>query len=104
VIELRGSGQTTATVRLDWSHRGETKDVTVSLVDGSTFRVDLLGGHPVFKGSLWHEYRGVLSDFAEVVTAGTPAVARSGLAALELVDACYGLDNAVRSSRAMEPM
>jgi predicted dehydrogenase len=72
-----------ATVELDWSHPGEIKDVLVRFADGTTQRADLLAGFPGFKGSLRHEYVGVLRAFLAM-----PAP-DAGLAALTLVDEAY---------------
>ncbi|MFE0458170.1 Gfo/Idh/MocA family protein [Kitasatospora sp. NPDC058965] len=79
-----------ARVELDWSYPGELKDVTVTLADGTVHRADLLAGHPGFKESLWHEYRGVLADFGAALD--HPRRHRDGgPAALELVHAAYRL-------------
>lgn len=87
-VRLRAPGGAEATVELDWSHPGETKDLAVRLVDGTVLRADLLAGHPGFKSSLWHEYVGILRDFAAVLAGGGPGP-RAGLSALELVAAAY---------------
>ena len=84
VVELESSTGVPAVVELDWSHPGETKDVEVLLADGSRLRADLLAGHPGFKSSLWHEYRGVLDAFT--ATTGTDT---GGLAVQELVGETY---------------
>lgn len=84
VVELESTSGVPAVVELDWSHPGETKDVEVLLADGTRLHADMLAGHPGFKNSLWHEYRGVLDAFAS--TTGTDP---GGLAALELVHAVY---------------
>ncbi|WP_051970142.1 Gfo/Idh/MocA family protein [Kitasatospora azatica] len=93
VIELATAGPTPsrARVELDWSYPGELKDVEVTLADGTVHRADLLAGHPGFKESLWHEYRGILAAFGAALD--DPAAHRDGgLAALELVHAAYRLD------------
>ncbi|MEV6670574.1 Gfo/Idh/MocA family oxidoreductase [Streptomyces sp. NPDC051162] len=87
-VALRAADGATARVELDWSYDGEVKDITVELADGTTRTADMLAGYPEFKGSLWHEYVGVLADFAATLDAGRTG-ARGGLAALELVDAVY---------------
>ncbi|MFD1146199.1 Gfo/Idh/MocA family protein [Saccharothrix hoggarensis] len=86
VLHVRGTAP--AEVELDWSHPGETKDVTVRLADGTVLRADMLAGYDEFKGSLWHEYTGVLHDFARAVDLRS-AWRDGGLAALDLVDECY---------------
>ncbi|MBB5802345.1 putative dehydrogenase [Saccharothrix ecbatanensis] len=91
VLHVRGTAP--ATVELDWSHPGETKDVTVRLTDGTALRADMLAGFDEFKGSLWHEYTGVLHDFAHAVALG-PAWRDGGLAALDLVDEAYRREGA----------
>ncbi|MEU6148771.1 Gfo/Idh/MocA family oxidoreductase [Actinosynnema sp. NPDC047251] len=90
LLHVRGSAP--ATVELDWSFPGETKDVEVRLVDGTVLRADLLAGHREFRGSLWHEYEGVLADFARVVRVGGRP--DGGLAALSLVDEAYRREHA----------
>lgn len=92
VIELRSATGVPAVVELDWSHPGETKEVEVRCADGTVHRADMLHGHRGFKASLWHEYVGILMDFAAVLDVGSEGAARrpdGGLAALELVDAVY---------------
>ncbi|QQQ79890.1 Gfo/Idh/MocA family oxidoreductase [Saccharothrix sp. 6-C] len=86
VLHVRGSAP--AVVELDWSHPGEMKDVTARLADGTVLGADLLAGYAEFKGSLWHEYEGVLRDFATAVAARS-AWRDGGLAALDLVDEAY---------------
>jgi predicted dehydrogenase len=88
VVALRAVTGETARVELDWSFPGEVKDVRVELSDSTTRYVDLLAAHPGFKQSLWHEYRGIVAEFADLVARGGTA-ADDGLAALALVDACY---------------
>ena len=93
VTLLAGSGAT-ATVELDWSYAsGERKDVEVRLADGTVLDADMLAGHPGFKKSLEHEYVGILDAFVQAVRAGRDTSA-GGLAALELVDACYRAERA----------
>jgi predicted dehydrogenase len=87
-VHLRAAGGASGRVELDWDHPGECKDVEVVLADGRVFTADMLAGHPTFKGSLWHEYVGVLNDFVFTMAAGVPGDT-DGLAALELVDAVY---------------
>lgn len=85
---LQLTGSVPVSVELDWSYPGEVKDVEVRLVDGSVRRADVLAGHPEFKGSLWHEYEGVLRDFARAIALG-PAYRDPGLEVLALVDEVY---------------
>lgn len=89
LVRLRSTGGVPATVKLDWSYpHGEAKDVTVRLADGTERHADMLRDCHEFKGSLWHEYVGVLRDFERVVRAGRD-VAEDGQAMLELVAATY---------------
>ncbi|WP_410585781.1 Gfo/Idh/MocA family protein [Amycolatopsis sp. lyj-108] len=81
-----------AVVELDWSFPGEVKDVEVRLTDGTVLRADLLAGYPEFKESLWHEYAGLLREFAQAVRTGG-AWRDSGLDALSIVDECYRREN-----------
>ncbi|MCT2589571.1 Gfo/Idh/MocA family oxidoreductase [Streptomyces sp. N2-109] len=88
IVRLRTPDGIPARVELDWSYDGEVKDVTVELADGQRLVADMLKGHLEFKGSLWHEYVGVLQDFETRLRAGAEST-RGGLAALNLVDAVY---------------
>ncbi|MFH8497248.1 Gfo/Idh/MocA family protein [Streptomyces coeruleorubidus] len=94
-VALRSASGASARVELDWSYDGEVKDVTVELTDGTRLFADMLAGHPEFKGSLWHEYVGVLTDFDSRLRTGQDA-SSGGLAALELVDAVYRAEGALR--------
>ncbi|MEZ7006299.1 Gfo/Idh/MocA family protein [Streptomyces sp. AD55] len=90
LIRLESPSGARGTVELDWSYPGETKDVVVRLADGSELRADMLDGRPGFKESLWHEYEGILRDFARVCAAPPPdGAATGGVAALDLVAAAY---------------
>ncbi|HET9381072.1 MAG TPA: Gfo/Idh/MocA family oxidoreductase [Streptomyces sp.] len=91
LIRLHSLTGATASVELDWSYRGETKDVEVELADGRVLYADMLAGHPGFKASLWHEYEAILTEFASLVGPRVPAGpgAHGGLAALDLVEAAY---------------
>ncbi|TSB20118.1 Gfo/Idh/MocA family protein [Streptomyces benahoarensis] len=82
---------TAVRIVLDWSYPGERKTVEVQLADGRTDGADMLAGHPEFKGSLWHEYEGVLREFARSVRAGATGgpTAPDGLATAELVADAY---------------
>ncbi|WP_263247201.1 Gfo/Idh/MocA family protein [Saccharopolyspora rosea] len=88
VVELRSTAGVPAVVELDWSYPGEAKDVEVRCHDGTELRADMLAGHPGFKSSLWHEYGGILDDFAATVDAGH-RTDDGGLPALELVAQIY---------------
>ncbi|WP_150243068.1 Gfo/Idh/MocA family protein [Nocardiopsis quinghaiensis] len=77
-------------VLLDWSHPGERKDVEVRTADGAVLRTDMLAGHPGFKGSLWHEYVGVLTEFERRVRDGL-VEDPGGPSALRLVGDAYRL-------------
>lgn len=87
-VSLTAASGARGRVELDWSYEGERKDVTVRLTDGSEHSADMLAGYPEFKQSLWHEYRGIVTDFAQAVRAGEDRT-EGGLAALELVAAIY---------------
>ncbi|MBB5936981.1 Gfo/Idh/MocA family protein [Streptomyces zagrosensis] len=87
-VELLATSGATARVLLDWAYPGETKDVELTLTDGTVLSADMLGGHDGFKTSLWHEYVGVLRDFAAAVAANEDR-SEGGLAALELVAEVY---------------
>lgn len=91
-VELR-CGAARARVLLDWSYPGERKDIDVRLADGRTLHADLLAGHAAFKGSLWHEYQGVLAAFERAVRYGT-ADGDGGTSALRFVEDVYRLEKA----------
>jgi predicted dehydrogenase len=90
-----------ARVVLDWSCPGERKTVEVRLADGTVDHADMLAGHPEFKGSLWHEYVGVVQDFTDVLS-GRRTNDPGGLAALELVAATYAYERLGRSPAGQE--
>jgi predicted dehydrogenase len=85
-VLLRAEPTVRVQVELDWSYQGECKDIEVRLADGSVYRADMLGGYPGFKESLWHEYVGVLADFARAVRSGPAPADTAGLVADDLVD------------------
>ncbi|QKG21239.1 Gfo/Idh/MocA family protein [Actinomadura verrucosospora] len=95
-VRLR-SRTAAARILLDWSYPGELKDVEVHLADGRTLHADMLAGHAGFKGSLWHEYVGVLRDFERCVR--DPGRPDGGLAALRFVRAAYHLAEPRRGRR-----
>lgn len=102
-ITLRSQAGAAAHVELDWWYgSGECKDIEVRLADGSTDKADMLAECTEFKGSLWHEYVGVLDDFASVIAAGADPAA-AGLAALRLVGASYQRDGQRAGQRAGLP-
>ncbi|MFD7733438.1 Gfo/Idh/MocA family protein [Kitasatospora phosalacinea] len=81
-------------IELDWSYPGELKDVAVELADGTVLRADLLAGHEGFKQSLWHEYEGILGEFAGLLRGGGdhgsgPDRGPDGVDALRVVEAAY---------------
>ncbi|GLZ31836.1 hypothetical protein Lesp02_40240 [Lentzea sp. NBRC 105346] len=88
-----------ATIELDWSFPGEVKDVTVELVDGIMLHADMLAGFAEFKGSLWHEYAGILREFATAVER-RGAWHDGGLDAPSLVDQVYRMEAAHARERA----
>ncbi|WP_030608754.1 Gfo/Idh/MocA family protein [Streptomyces sclerotialus] len=98
VVALRAAGGATATVELDWSYPGEVKDIEVRLTDGTVRGTDMLARHPGFKASLWHEYAGILADFATARAPGDTGT-DDGLAALELVAASYRTERATTAER-----
>ncbi|MFC6066622.1 Gfo/Idh/MocA family protein [Streptomyces ochraceiscleroticus] len=104
-VLLGAASGAVARVELDWSYPGERKTIEARLADGTVHTADMLAGHPEFKGSLWHEYVGVLRDFTDVLagrrTAGPPH-GPDGLAALELVADTYAHERAGRSPSQQE--
>lgn len=99
VVNLRAESGSTAHVQLDWSYDGECKELEVERVDGTIHLADMLHGHSGFKGSLWHEYIGVLDQLDRVLTRGRPED-DGGLPALKLVTSTYG---AAKSDRVPSP-
>jgi predicted dehydrogenase len=79
-------------VFLDWEYdQGEKKQLTVLLKDGQTIGVDFLEGFTEFKGSLWHEYEGVIEDFLGHVKRGQ-SDGLAGCEAARMVEAAYGCE------------
>ncbi|MFF2506589.1 hypothetical protein ACFVTY_24905 [Streptomyces sp. NPDC058067] len=89
-VRLRSGSGVPVRVELDWSYPGEVKDATVRLADGSVRTADMLRGFPEFKGSLWHEYVGVLDDFEQAIREGGDR-GGDGFAALALTEQTYRL-------------
>ncbi len=76
-------------VFLDWRYEhGEKKQIDVVLKKGQTIHVDFLSGFPEFKGSLWHEYEGVLQDFIKHAATGQ-SNSTHGCEAVRLVEEAY---------------
>lgn len=98
VVQLRSEHTAEATVELDWSYPGEAKDIKVLLAGGERMRADMLAGHVGFKSSLWHEYVGILDDFATAIEHHGRS-RDGGLPALELVTRTYEIStNAAREA------
>jgi predicted dehydrogenase len=75
-------------VNLDWQYEhGEKKDLTIRRKDDRVISVDFLEGFSEFKGSLWHEYEGVLKDFFAHVERGESETA--GCETVRLVEESY---------------
>jgi predicted dehydrogenase len=87
-VGLRSPSGVPVRVELDWSYPGEVKDISVRLADGSVHTADMLSGFREFKGSLWHEYVGVLDDFEHAIRTDTER-GGAGLAALSLTEQTY---------------
>jgi predicted dehydrogenase len=76
-------------VELDWHHDREVKDLIFMGLDGSVKRIDLLSGSKKFKGSLWHEYDGVMRDFARKLKLRKHLPDTNNIAAMQLVEMIY---------------
>ncbi|MGW4378999.1 Gfo/Idh/MocA family protein [Kitasatospora sp. NPDC004531] len=104
VLQLSGAGGVRGRIELDWSYPGELKDVAVELADGTVLRADLLAGHDGFKQSLWHEYVGIVTEFAALLAGGEPAGDPGGGSAggrgPDGVDALHVVEAAYRAERA----
>jgi predicted dehydrogenase len=86
-------------VRLDWKYpHGEQKDLSVVLRNGRTVHVNFLEGFDEFKGSLWHEYEGIVADFLEHIRAKR-SDADAGCDAVRLVEAAYQKEHCNAPSR-----
>ncbi|MFG2698616.1 Gfo/Idh/MocA family protein [Kitasatospora sp. NPDC048407] len=102
LLELSGPRGVRGRIELDWSYPGELKDVAVELADGSVLRADLLAGHDGFKQSLWHEYVGIVTDFADLLAGGGAGGGNNfrgfrgpdGVDALRVVEAAYRAERA----------
>lgn len=88
-MRLCASDGVVATVDLEWSYPGEVKDVEVRFANGRRLAADMLAGHAGFKQSLWHEYVGVLGDFAYALSQNGAARTDGGLPALRLEQDAY---------------
>jgi len=77
-------------VRLDWAYPGQRKDLQVRLKDGSLVEVDMLRGFEGLKDSLDHEYRRIMSVFADLVAVRGDGSA-AGVAVVELIEEAYRL-------------
>lgn len=90
-IRLAAADGRTAAVTLDWAYPdGEDKAVTVAWADGRRATVDMLAGFTGFKSSLYHEYEGVVADFAHTVAHPT-AGPDTGVRVARLVADAYRL-------------
>jgi predicted dehydrogenase len=76
-------------IELDWNYAGEVKDLTVYYSDGSSEYVNFLDGFNEFKGSLWHEYENLTSDFILGLASGYTDKDITSLKASKLVDEIY---------------
>ncbi|MGH3250957.1 MAG: Gfo/Idh/MocA family protein, partial [Trebonia sp.] len=87
-ILLLAEAGASVTVDLRWDYPGQLKDITVFRDDGSTVSADLLAGYVGLKGSLAHEYDGII---AHVVACVRGAETPDDVTALAgLVEAAYG--------------
>jgi predicted dehydrogenase len=68
-LALRSVDGIPVDIELDWSYPGQVKDVAVHLADGQVLRADMLAGFTGLKGSLAHEYEGILDHLASLVDA-----------------------------------
>lgn len=90
-LDLRARGAEVR-VELDWAYRGgERKDVRLDFADGSSRSADMLSGFPAFKSSLYHEYAGVLEDFARVAAGAWDGSGGLDLSVVKLVEDGYRL-------------
>lgn len=78
-----------AVIELDWYFKGEVKDITLHLSDGSVIHKDMLSDSQEFKGSLWHEYEGAVEDFISRLETGDLQPDEASISAISAVDAAY---------------
>lgn len=90
-LSLRTPDGIPVTVMLDWAYQGQIKDVTVELRDGSVVVGDMLAGFEGLKGSLAHEYAGIMDAFADLIATPAAAAAADGVAVVELIERAYAL-------------
>lgn len=94
VIDLETPAGLRARTWLDWAWpHGEDKRVVFTLKDGRVLSGDMLEGSVAFKSSLFHEYARIIDDFACHICEGR-GLGEEGIAAVELVNACYALEQA----------
>lgn len=60
IVALAEAGASVA-IDLRWDYPGQVKDITVFRDDGRALSADLLDGYPGLKGSLAHEYDGIIA-------------------------------------------
>lgn len=95
-LSLRTPDGIPVTVQLDWAYPGQVKDVVVRLRDGRELAADMLEGFTGLKGSLAHEYAGIMDGFAAAVAdarTGRDAAA-DGVAVVELIERAYAVGRA----------
>lgn len=90
-IHLRNPAGIAVTAHLSWDYPyGERKDIVLEHQHGGVTEIDFLQQSAGFKTSLYHEYLGVLADFARAIAAGDEHGA-DGVDAVRLVSQCYAM-------------
>lgn len=78
-------------IHLDWGYEfGERKTITLVLESGRKIEIDFLANVKEFKGSLWHEYRGIVEDFVYHIYHELPSPI-DGLKSVQLVEQTYAI-------------
>jgi len=84
------------TVDLSWVSAEEIKDITIT-TSTDQMSADMLAGFPSLKGSLWHEYEGVVNDFVQLLKHKSRAFFDwRSLKAMQLVGDVYEITKAER--------
>ncbi|MBF4622770.1 Gfo/Idh/MocA family oxidoreductase [Clavibacter sp. VKM Ac-2872] len=79
-LRLSAGSGASVEVELDWAWEGgELKDIEVEFEDGATDRANMLDGFTEFKGSLAHEYEGIIADFVRCVQDGDDGLSQTSI-------------------------
>ncbi|MFE9500392.1 Gfo/Idh/MocA family protein [Streptomyces collinus] len=92
VVDARTESGGMVRIELDWAYDfGEDKAVHLLWNDGHCDSADMLAGFTTFKSSLYHEYQGIVRDFAAAVRGDSIGGGNTGRPIVELVASAYQL-------------